>query len=1055
MFLVTLAIQISPIMGQNLALIQKAGSLSYQGKFNEALPLFNKMLDSLKAEADKDPGKKQEYLIWLQNKGLIYEHMGDFSTAEQIYQQIILEEINLKNDLDNGYERLRVLNLLSGLYEKMGNNEGAEAILEDLVFSEYANYKESDEKGQFFEFYTRLYNSDAKSKAGLDQMFAIYGISPQLTEPKKAEASTGSDSSALSKKLAKFWAYYLRLKAAATDTASGVNAGYLTMMFPFKSQNIYTQVFTPPTAEQLNTLKEGKEKFGGGRSGLIFNDPWNEVQRLFILYKKLNNYIAAEALIKQAIAVDDKKPDGGDQTMNGLVNMYLKAPMTGEVMKQAGIKNDVAANMNQILNVNNRYQGTDIFYIQNKALLAGLYKDTRQNAEYTLLSDTIYTLCQKLDTVSNPLIASRLADTYTAIGKYDEALSSYKKIINYHKTQSGNNIVSSQLYWAALLHSAQLYKQKGNYEAAKADLLEALVYDKKISGEKYIDHMDRVIALAQLHDDTRDFKLAEQYCARVLESVMNTIRDNFSFLSEREKMSLINNEISAFDFSASLMLHDPKPSDKFITQVYNQQLDLNGLVLTDEQKVFENIRKNGNPVLKKLLTEWQSNKKAIAWQYSQPAAVFKNHTIDSLNTIANEQEKKINLLSNAYLNNNKNRHTDFSEIRKKLGNDEAAIEFTHFKYYNKQWMDSTYYGAFIVLANDSVPHFVPLCEERKLAGLLQNDNSSSKQFIEKLYGNGINPAGNTISGRRSDLLYQLVWQPLQPFLKGINKIYLATAGLLSRVSFNALPGDNDQYLFDKYEIRQCSSIRQIVEQVIPGQIPVGAYAVLFGGIDYGTASEGKFWGPLSTTLDEVNYINTLLAANNIKTILLTNTAASEENLKQLSGHSPYVLHMATHGFSRPLLDTATKNSFSDGNSFVLADDPMLRSGIILANANNVWSGGKPVEGKEDGIVTAYEIANLDLNGTELVVLSACETALGDIRNAEGVFGFQRAFKLAGVHYMLLGSWDLPATETDQLMRDFYTDIFKGASIYPAFKEAQSKLRKNNPPYKWAGMILTE
>lgn len=165
--------------------------------------------------------------------------------------------------------------------------------------------------------------------------------------------------------------------------------------------------------------------------------------------------------------------------------------------------------------------------------------------------------------------------------------------------------------------------------------------------------------------------------------------------------------------------------------------------------------------------------------------------------------------------------------------------------------------------------------------------------------------------------------------------------------------------------------------------------------------------------------------------------------------------MATHGFSRPLLDTATKNSFSDGNSFVLADDPMLRSGIILANANNVWSGGKPVEGKEDGIVTAYEIANLDLNGTELVVLSACETALGDIRNAEGVFGFQRAFKLAGVHYMLLGSWDLPATETDQLMRDFYTDIFKGASIYPAFKEAQSKLRKNNPPYKWAGMILTE
>jgi CHAT domain-containing protein len=97
----------------------------------------------------------------------------------------------------------------------------------------------------------------------------------------------------------------------------------------------------------------------------------------------------------------------------------------------------------------------------------------------------------------------------------------------------------------------------------------------------------------------------------------------------------------------------------------------------------------------------------------------------------------------------------------------------------------------------------------------------------------------------------------------------------------------------------------------------------------------------------------------------------------------------------------------------------------MAGANRVWGGAVPVAGKEDGIVTAYEISNLDLSNTGLVVLSACETALGDIKGTEGVFGLQRAFKLSGVQNMILSLWQVPDKETAELMNLLYTNKLKG------------------------------
>jgi CHAT domain-containing protein len=137
---------------------------------------------------------------------------------------------------------------------------------------------------------------------------------------------------------------------------------------------------------------------------------------------------------------------------------------------------------------------------------------------------------------------------------------------------------------------------------------------------------------------------------------------------------------------------------------------------------------------------------------------------------------------------------------------------------------------------------------------------------------------------------------------------------------------------------------------------------------------------------------------------------------------------------------------------------MIRSGLILAGANHAWATGKPLRpGMEDGILTAYEISQMNLSNTELVVLSACETGLGDIQGNEGVYGLQRAFKIAGAKYLIMSLWQVPDKQTSLLMTTFYKKWLEEKMKIPAaFRAAQKELREAGlDPYQWAGFVLVE
>ena len=128
--------------------------------------------------------------------------------------------------------------------------------------------------------------------------------------------------------------------------------------------------------------------------------------------------------------------------------------------------------------------------------------------------------------------------------------------------------------------------------------------------------------------------------------------------------------------------------------------------------------------------------------------------------------------------------------------------------------------------------------------------------------------------------------------------------------------------------------------------------------------------------------------------------------------------------------------------------------VHAAGGNLIWEGNSPVQGIEDGVVTAFEVSNMNLSNTRLVVLSACQTGLGDIQGSEGVYGLQRAFKMAGVDFLLMSLWKIPDDATKKLMTSFYNNWIEGMELRQAFRKAQQELTKY-PSFFWAAFVLTE
>lgn len=608
-----------------------------------------------------------------------------------------------------------------------------------------------------------------------------------------------------------------------------------------------------------------------------------------------------------------------------------------------------------------------------------------------------------------------------------------------------------------------------NYQAA-------LNIRKKMMNAVHPDYIKSLYNLAVVYIKEKEFTTAASLLTTADSAALIHIENSYSSLSEDEKLIYLHNRENEFQYLPSLLYLHKTKDPAIANHIYSNAISLKSMVLFHQQQVYNSIRASNDSVNLKLYNDWRFNKAFIGKQILLPAAK-RISDFDSLTDVTNQMEQQLSRMSSSFRNNSLLPVTGTEKIMQRLTQQEAMIEFIRFRLYNNGWTDSVIYAALILLPGRKNVTFVPLFEEKQLKTLLRFSNNSGEAAINYLY-----PAANNET-ETSKTLYKLIWQPLQPFLAGMHTVYYSPCGLLYKLSFAAMHAGNKKMLVDDYTLQQLLCTRNLL--TASNDKRYVTTASLWGSIDYNAtaintvsstdsfaayeispafneSSSNKtyamLWQSLPGTKTEIENIFQLFSAKNITCTLATANQASEEAFKKMDGHAPEVIHIATHGFFlRPTVagNTTGTDTYA-ANSFSVQKNPMFRSGLLMAGANAAWSGNSTLINAEDGVLTAYEIAQLNLSNTQLVTLSACETALGDIEGNEGVFGLQRAFKIAGAKQILMSLWKVPDAQTDELMLLFYTSLLDGNNANTALRNAQLTLKKKFPqPYYWAGFVTTE
>lgn len=660
-----------------------------------------------------------------------------------------------------------------------------------------------------------------------------------------------------------------------------------------------------------------------------------------------------------------------------------------------------------------------------------------------------------------PLVLTNLVNVYRFMGQYEKAESLCLQAIQIDKKILGEN---HPAYARALDNLAIVYGSMKLYDKAEPLLLQAKEIQKRTLGEQHPDYSKSLGDLALVYTCRGQFQKAESLLLANSQIVLKNLKNVFTTLSEKEKDDYLQNIVALVETNNSFLYRFKQASPAFVKNNFDLQLFFKSLSLSETQNMLATIEDSPDSNIQQLFSRWKNNKQLLGRQYSLPLS----NRIKDLDSIEGETEGlevELTRQSAEFRRQQNSINITTSDVQNNLSAGEAAIEFVRFKLLDKTSTDSVMYAAYILGKKDSVPQFIPLCEERQLESILAGAGNTATTMATTLYRGGKVESSN--GAYLGDSLYQLIGQPLEPYLHGVKKIAYAPAGKLFGVAFAALPVNKMTLLMDKYDLQQYSSTRQIALRKTENQKTRPANIALFGDprftMDSGALvrqrnirADSSVWVDLPGTAKEVTAIGALFQKKGLKTYIYTQTNASETNLKALSGHAPQVLHIATHGFFLPESEATTaKTAFDEGNSSTLANDPLLRSGLIFAGGNDAWSGKVPMEGTDDGIATAYEISQLNLRNTELVVLSACETALGDVKGSEGVFGLQRAFKMAGTKKLIVSLWQVPDKETAELMTTFYSYWMNGTTIEESFARAQGDMKRKYSPYYWAAFELID
>lgn len=620
-----------------------------------------------------------------------------------------------------------------------------------------------------------------------------------------------------------------------------------------------------------------------------------------------------------------------------------------------------------------------------------------------------------------------------------------------------------------------LYFRKGMLDSAEYHLEQAVIIHEKVDGKDHPSYMFALRNLAIAYTRSSRYPLAVPMLEEVFASDKQRLNDAIFFLSESELEDFYDLFRQRARNSVEVLYGLQKMGKRevgFSGLAFDQILFYKGFLLDAALEMKRRAKADPATAATQVALAGIRGRLANEWSHSDKDRA----SMADLQAQADSLEKVLARDLATYGRNNP--IVAWQEVRNVLQDDEAVLEFFHSSPVGPDSIRGFLYSAFLLTKQSRHPVQIPLFREKDLEdlGSLTADPAG---YLRRVYGCAGCPGEANVEGA----LHAMVWEPiLKKMPKGIRRIHYAPSGALHRFNISAVATGKGQVISDRFEMSLLGSTRDLVlPKPAPGNSDV---ATVFGGIHFDAAPEfdrypdtmalavvdgydlrsgasRQDWNFLPWTLAEAETVHEMLEEKGVDSRLLTGADATEEAFKALGdtvGPRPGILHMATHGYFIPETAPGTETA-SDLPMPDFSANRMLRSGLILAGGNHAWRfGGSTREGAEDGILTAYEISQMELPGLDLAVLSACETGLGEHSGYEGVYGLQRAFRLAGARYIIMSLWQVPDWETMAFMAAFYKhlDAQGNMNVKQAFDTAQKEVRRAFPePRKWAGFVLLE
>ena len=709
---------------------------------------------------------------------------------------------------------------------------------------------------------------------------------------------------------------------------------------------------------------------------------------------------------------------------------------------------------------------------ESRRLLKNRYGDTYPDYITGLINEAaLHRACSRLTTADTLLhealqLLEREKQTQTA--SYTAALMQLGKVCQASKQYGQARALlekSARLGGAVLGAGHPAYYELYGEALVQQDLFENLPDSalRRLDAMRdpiliaYGDHHQWYISLEsqygaawQLKGDAAE---ALQHFRAAFTAMQHNMATNFSFLSngEREKFAALFEDYRNAFLATARSFPD---NDHIRTFLYDLVLFQKELLASYDRQLLASWQQQADSTFK----AYVEVRRMITRQWTLPAK--ERLDLPELEARRIDLEKTMAVKSALAADPNTFKSLGWEQIQQALGPGDAALEWLNIPATRKD-REAPCYAALIIRPGSLAPELVLLPETAQIDALFASKGSRGLQYATRTY--------------TSDALYRTLWQPLETRLAGVQRVFYAPTGALHLLNFDAIETTDGQLLSDKYRLVRVTNTARLLDAGFGKNLAGVDNVLLAGGLDYESATTAtgstagipnydaggllwrgggmvREWAALPNTLPEVEYLTALLQEKKIQTTLLTGPNGSETAVKaHCTAAAPGILHFATHGFF------FEKNTAATGAlGLVAAENPMFRSGLILAGANPAWRGEPAADTRDDGILTADEISLLPLRNTALVVLSACETGLGDVRDDEGVYGLQRAFRLAGAQNIVMSLWRVPDVQTRQFMEKFYAALLKNGDIHDAFQNARQAMRKEyDNPYYWAGFVLLE